>query len=235
MTDAALVTASSSGLGASLSRFLAARGFTVFAHYRSSSEAVQRLEDEFGSAIVPLRADLTLSEERARLARTIDDHGASLRVLVNNLGIYTEQMLEDIDDQVFDRVFRATCTAGFDLVRRLRPRLEASAPSRVINIGDSGADRIEARRQATPYHIAKLGVHVLTRTWAQVLTPAGITVNMVSPGFLENSVGEPGEAIPAGRTGSFSDIEAAVAFLLSPEASYVSGTNIVVSGGWNLG
>jgi len=104
----------------------------------------------------------------------------------------------------------------------------------VINIGDSGADRVIARVQATPYHIAKLGVHVLTRSYAKLYAPDRITVNQISPGFLENSVGEPGSPVPAGRLGNFADILGALDYLLSPAADYVTGTNIVISGGWNL-
>ena len=99
---------------------------------------------------------------------------------------------------------------------------------------DSAADRITARPTATPYHIAKLGLHILTRSYAGLLGPDGIRVNQVSPGFLENSVGRPGSPIPLGRPGAFSDVLGAIDYLLSPAAGYVSGANLVISGGWNL-
>ena len=79
------------------------------------------------------------------------------------------------------------------------------------------------------------GVHVLTRSYAQLLMPQGITVNMISPGFLENSVGRPPQRLPAGHPGSFNDILGALDYLLSEQASYVSGTNLLVTGAWNLG
>ena len=69
---------------------------------------------------------------------------------------------------------------------------------------------------------------------AKALTGEGITVNMISPGFLENSVGEAPSSIPAGRTGRFEDVLGALDYLLSDRAAYVSGANIVVSGGWNI-
>ena len=124
---------------------------------------------------------------------------------------------------------------AFHLTQLTSDLLEADGGGRIVNIGDSGADRIEARRQATPYHVAKVGLHILTRTHAQVLGARGITVNMISPGFLSNSVGEPGEPIPAGRPGAFQDIAGALDFLLSEAAAYTSGTNLLVNGGWNLG
>ena len=155
-------------------------------------------------------------------------------MLVNNLGVYPEVYLEDIDLDLWRKTLELTVTANFHLTQLALPLLTRPG-GRIVNLGDSGADRIEARHQATPYHVAKLGVHVLTRTYAQRLGPDGITVNMISPGFLENSVGSPGEAIPAGRAGRFEDIAGALDFLLSDAAQYVSGTNLLVNGGWNLG
>ncbi|NJK89421.1 MAG: SDR family oxidoreductase [Myxococcales bacterium] len=140
------------------------------------------------------------------LARAVAAKTDRVHLLVNNLGVYTERQLDEMDDRAFEEIFTLTCTVSFDLVRRLRPHLAAAAPSLVVQIGDSAADRISARPQATPYHIAKIGTNVLTRTWAQILGPQGVRVNMISPGFLENSVGEPGTLIPAGRVGRFDDV-----------------------------
>jgi len=231
----ALVTAGTSGLGAALTEELVRSGYRVLVHYRSSEATYRKLESEHGDRVVPARADLGQSDGRHEVESIVRSRTNRLHVLVNNLGVYPEETIEAIDDARFERVLALTCTATFDMIRRMRPLLAAGAPSRVVNIGDSGADRIEARRQATPYHIAKLGVHVLTRTWAQVMAPQATTVNMISPGFLENSVGEPGEPIPAGRPGRFDDVAAALEFLLSERAAYVSGSNVLVNGAWNLG
>lgn len=230
----ALVTSGASGLGAGLVEALADDGYRVIVHYRESRAGFEALAARYPGRLVGLRADLATSPARAAFADAVKAATRQLHVLVNNLGVYPEAFLEEFDDVQFEEVFTLTCTVGFDLVRRLRPELEAAAPSSVIQIGDSGADRIEARRQATPYHIGKLGVHVLTRTWAQVLAPHGVRVNMVSPGFLENSVGDPGELVPGGRLGRFTDIAGAVRFLVSESASYVHGTNVLVNGAWNL-
>jgi NAD(P)-dependent dehydrogenase (short-subunit alcohol dehydrogenase family) len=85
------------------------------------------------------------------------------------------------------------------------PLLEAATPpDRIINLGDSACDRFEAHVMATPYHIAKLGVHVLTRSYAQLLMPKGITVNMISPGFLEKQCRQPTPATTRRASGEFS-------------------------------
>lgn len=230
----ALVTAGFGGLGRAMTEHLAQRGYRVIASYQSSEASARALQERYPDNLRPVRANLGEAVERARFVACAAEEGG-LSVLVNNLGIYPEEYIEDIDTALFEQVFRLTCTVGFDLVKRCLPLLEDAVSPRIINLGDSGADRIEARAQATPYHIAKLGVHVLTRTFAQRLGPKGITVNMISPGFLENSVGEPGEPIPLGEPTRFSDILGALDFLLSDRARYVSGTNLLVNGGWNLG
>jgi 3-oxoacyl-[acyl-carrier protein] reductase len=230
MSDLAVVTAGASGLGRALVEHLAREGYRVLATYRRSEAAARALEAAFPGAVEMLPAELGQAEDRARLIDRAAELGG-LRVLVNNLGIYPEQWIEDIDTELFEDVFRLTCTVAYDLVRRCVPHLPEGG--RVVNLGDSGADRIEARAQATPYHIAKLGVHVLTRTYAERLGPKKITVNMISPGFLENSVGAPGE-IPLGEVTGFIDILGALDYLLSPAARHVSGTNLLVNGAWNL-
>ena len=230
----ALVTAGAQGLGGHLTEHLLGRGATVIAHFRSRRGELDRLAEVHGDRLVQVQADLTEAAGREALAAAAREAGR-LDVLVNNLGVYPEAFLEDIDLDLWRQTIELTLTANFHLTSLCTDLLAADGGGRVINIGDSGADRIEARHQATPYHIAKVGVHMLTRTYAQILTGRGVTVNMVSPGFLANSVGEPGELIPAGRKGAFEDMAAAMDFLLSEGAAYVSGTNILVNGGWNLG
>ena len=232
-TQVALLTAAGQGLGAYLAGHLAQAGFVVIAHYRRNRAGLDRVLEAHPEQVVPVQADLSEAQGREALLQAAQSEGR-LDVLVNNLGVYPEQRIEQTDLELWNATLELTLTANFHLTQ-LCTELLAHQGGRVINIGDSGADRIEARAQATPYHVAKLGVHVLTRTYAQVLTARGITVNMVSPGFLSNSVGQPGEEIPAGRSGDFSDIAAAMDFLLSDAAAYVSGTNLLVNGGWNLG
>jgi 3-oxoacyl-[acyl-carrier protein] reductase len=219
----ALVTAAGQGLGAAIAAHLERAGHRVLAHHLTSPP----------SAGTPIRADLSTPAGRIALIDAVRASTPRLDVLVNNLGVYPEdRRLLDIDIEAFRSILELSLTAAHHLTQLAVELLGEG--SRVINIGDSGADRIEARVRATPYHIAKIGLHVSTRSFAEVLMPRGITVNMVSPGFLENSVGSPGSALPAGRKGRFEDVLGAVDYLLSEGAAYVSGTNLVVAGGWNL-
>ena len=233
----ALVSAGAQGLGRAIVEGLVEDGFSVIVHFHRSRgpvEALCRAVPE--GRIIPVQADLSTSDGCSALVRAVADGPGALDVLVNNLGIYPEKKLLDFSPQEFRHVFDVTCASVFTLTSGVLPFLrKAPVRGRVINIGDSAADRIEARLQATPYHVAKIGVNVLTRTFAKALKDENITVNMVSPGFLENSVGQPGERLPGDQPGTFGDMIGAIRYLLSPTADYVSGTNIVVSGGWNLG
>ncbi len=227
----ALVTAGGQGLGQAIAQHLVQQGYFVFVHYYTSPPTTHSKHQTMF-----LQADLTHREARERLLRDVGDVTSQLHVLVNNLGWYVMERLSQITIEQWELALTLNCTATFHLTQLALPLLEAAQPDgRIINLGDSACDRITARTMATPYHIAKLGVHVLTRSYAQLLMPKGITVNMISPGFLENSAGRPPEALPAGSPGGFEDVLGALDYLISAQANHVSGTNLLVTGAWNLG
>ena len=227
----ALVTAGAQGLGQAIVQHLVRQGYFVFVHYYTSPPATCPTPQTMF-----LQSDLSQREARERLLRDIGHVTSQLHVLVNNLGWYVMERLPRITIEQWELALTLNCTATFHLTQLALPLLEAARPAaRIINLGDSACDRITARIMATPYHIAKLGVHVLTRSYAQLLMPKGITVNMISPGFLQNSVGSPPEALPAGAPGRFEDVLGALDYLTSAAASHVSGTNLLVTGAWNLG
>jgi NAD(P)-dependent dehydrogenase (short-subunit alcohol dehydrogenase family) len=235
----ALVTAGAQGLGQAIVQHLAEQGYHVFIHYYTSHAAAAAIQQDIAAAggeVTLVQADLSRVDERKALLDHVAAVTSELHVLVNNLGWYLIERLPHITIEQWEYALTLNCTATFHLTQLALPLLEAARPpARVINLGDAGCDRIAAHVMATPYHIAKLGVHVLTRSYAQLLMPKGITVNMISPGFLANSVGSPPEELPAGRPGHFEDIMGALDYLLSAGARYVSGTNLLVTGAWNLG
>jgi 3-oxoacyl-[acyl-carrier protein] reductase len=233
----ALVTAATSGLGESFARHLAKRGYSLFLHYHRGRAKAEALEQEIrarGGQAVTFEADLLDPEAREALVESLGQTSPRLSLLINNLGLFPEEGLLETELVSFERALTLNLTVGYDLIRLALPLLRAAAPgTRIINLGDSKADQIGARVVATAYYIAKIGLNVLTRSYAKLLAPDGITVNMISPGFLERSVGEPPD-FPMGRPGRFEDILGAVDYLLSPQADYVSGANLLVSGAWNL-
>ena len=237
-TGTIFISGAGRGLGRAMALHLAGMGTRLLLHYGSSGEGARetaREAEDKGAEVVLLQADLADIEARARLMKQAAEAGdGRLRLMINNASVYPEAGLLETTPEQWNRTMEINCNAVFHLTTLALPMLRAATPSRVINLGDSGADRVMAKVEAVPYHAAKLGVHLLTRSFAKALTGEGITVNMISPGFLENSVGEAPSSIPAGRTGRFEDVLGALDYLVSDRAAYVSGANIIVSGGWNI-
>ena len=111
---------------------------------------------------------------------------------------------------------------------------------RIVNFSMANADRMVAQPQVTAHYIAKSGILVLTRSLAKILGPHNITVNSISPGFIDSGSAPEEELrkmvknIPAGYVGELSDTVSVTRFLLSEEARYVNGANIHLSGGWGI-
>ena len=117
--------------------------------------------------------------------------------------------------------------------------MKSRRSGRIITFSMANADQMIAQPDVTAHYIAKAGVLILTRTLAKLLAPHGITVNAISPG-IDSGSAPPGELaamtkrIPAGYIGTVDDTVAAVRYLLSPEARYVNGANIQISGAWGV-
>jgi 3-oxoacyl-[acyl-carrier protein] reductase len=128
----------------------------------------------------------------------------------------------------------------FYLARAAAPGMIRHGWGRIISFSIARAEQLAAQPELTAHAIAKTGVLVLTRTLARVLAPHGITVNAISPGFIDSGNPLPAELqsiaqrVPAGYVGTVDDAVSAVRFLVSEEARYVTGSNIQVGGGWGL-
>lgn len=234
----ALVTGAGRGLGGAIAFSLAEAGFDVVVHYHRSEGGAQEVASrirELGRRASVVAADLSVAADAERVRSVVEAGFGRLDVLVNNAGVYVGKHGLELSDGEWREGLDTTVTQTFFTTRALLPLLRASGRGRVVNIGDSGADRPGARDFAWSYHIGKTGVWILTRSLAAEEAMHGVAVNMVSPGFLENSVGSPGErGIPAGRKGAFDDVTGAVLYLASEASGYVTGSNVVVGGGWNL-
>jgi 3-oxoacyl-[acyl-carrier protein] reductase len=229
-----LITGSGRGLGASMARHLAGQGWRVALHYRSSETEARALAAELPDAAC-FRGDLSRESEARNVVEAAVAHFGALDALINNAGTFTGKKLEALTEEDWHTGLRSTLHTSFFTTRAALPALRASGRGRIINIGDSLAARAGFTEPAFSYHLGKTGVWMLTQTLAVLEAPHGVTVNCLSPGMLENSKGRrPVEHMPMGRFACFEDLLPALDFLLSPEASYVTGAHLPVAGAWNL-
>ncbi|MCS7005946.1 MAG: bifunctional dihydropteridine reductase/dihydrofolate reductase TmpR [Gaiellaceae bacterium] len=237
MSGGALVTGAARGIGRGIALELARAGFDVAIHYRSSEREAKEARAEverLGVRGLILRADLTDRGAAARLV--LDAHAGlgSLRVLVNNVGNYVYRPLEELTFEEWDDVLATNLEATFATCRAALPLMRAAGGGRIVNIGYAGAQNLVARPSLVAYAIAKTGVVLLTKAIARAEAASGITANVVAPGVIENSRTKPLAEIPIGRVGRINEVAAAVRYLLSEEARYVTGQVLEVAGGWNL-
>ncbi|NDC80380.1 MAG: SDR family oxidoreductase [Verrucomicrobia bacterium] len=236
-TPLALITGASQGLGAHLARELALDGFRVLVHHRRNRTGALRLVSQIrslGGEAEVVQADLARPAQIDRLSAYLRKKFGRLDLLINNAGTYRPTPLLRTSPGDWREGLESTATATFHTIRGTLSLFSRSG-GRIINLGDSACDRLSARKMSPGYHLGKIGVLLLTRSLAPELIRKKITVNCISPGYLENSIQLPKpSSLPGGRVVSLDEVLAAVRYLISTEASQVTGTNLILSGGWNL-
>jgi 3-oxoacyl-[acyl-carrier protein] reductase len=232
----ALVTGSAKGIGRALALCLADAGYVVAAHYRSSLADAEALVEEIqaknGSAQT-FQADLTNDAAARALVQSVVSELGGLHVVINNVGNFAIGPLATYPLESWRDMFASNLDATFSVCQSALVHMRAQHYGRIVNFGYAGTDRLLARPQSVAYSIAKTGVTLLTKAIALSEAPNGITANVISPGIIENSVGDL-PPIPAGRIGSYDDVCTAVRYFLSDEAGYVTGQTLEVAGGWHL-
>jgi 3-oxoacyl-[acyl-carrier protein] reductase len=233
----ALVTGASKGIGAAIAKALAADGWYVAVNYRSDKDGanatVKAIEDAGGKAVA-LHADVTNGAPDDLFKQAEEQLGAPVLALVNNAGVTADGLAIQLDDDAWDRVIGTNLTAAFRLTRRaMRPMIKARY-GRIVNVASVVGPRANAGQ--SNYAAAKAGLIGMTKTVAAEVARRGVTVNAVAPGFIETEMTKdiPDaviEAIPARRVGAPEDVAAAVRFLASDDAAYVTGTTLYVDGG----
>ncbi len=235
---AALVTGSAKGIGKAILLALAADGYDVMVHYhrsRAEAEAVAAAAAAHGAHSVTVAADVTVEAEARNLVDAAYSLFGRLDVLVNNVGDYHHGPLADLSSEVWHDMFASNLHSTFYTCQRAVPYLRlAPNGGRIVNIGYAGAEQIRARPSIAAYGIAKTGVILYSKALALAEAANGLTVNVVSPGVAENSVSAPHKELPMGRVARLDEVVAAVRYLLSPAADYVTGITLEVAGGWNV-
>lgn len=239
----ALVTGSVKRLGRGMAEHLASRGASVAIHYRESREEAQHVVDQLRAAhpsakFEAFSASLERRDQILSLASEVERSLGTIDVLVNNVGHYVPKGILDVEPAEWEATLRTNLDGVFFLTRAVVDRLieKKHGYGRVVNVGHAGAQESLARPFASAYHVSKHAIAQLTRTFAEACGPHGITVNLLNPGILEISVDLPIaiEQIPLRRLGTVADVVSGLAFLTSPDAGYVNGATLDVSGGYGF-
>ena len=233
----ALVTGAARGLGFAIAQRLVRAGASVWLNGRDRA-ALGDAADRIGGDARVLAFDIGDDEATAAAFKTLAEDG--LDILVNNVGQRDRRSLAQLRREDMAAMLATNLVAPFDLARRAVPLMEARGYGRIVNITSIAA---EIARGDILYTASKGGLAALTRAFAAELGGTGITVNAVAPGYFATEANEEMSTDPGiaqhlerrtslGRWGDPGEIGGAVAFLASPEASYITGHTLAVDGGY---
>jgi 3-oxoacyl-[acyl-carrier protein] reductase len=232
----ALVTGASRGIGAAIAKALAADGWAVAVNYRADAEGAKRTVDaieQAGGRAVAIQGDVANGACEDLFEKAEAELGPVL-ALVNNAGVTADGLAIQLDDDAWNKVIDTNLTAAFRLTRRGAKSMIRARYGRIINIASVVGPRANAGQ--ANYAAAKAGLIGMTKTVATEVARRGVTVNAVAPGFIETDMTaehaeRAAEHIPARRAGKPEDVAAAVRYLASDDAGYVTGTTLYVDGG----
>ena len=239
----ALVSGGARGIGRAVALDLAARGWSVAICYRTSGQEANevinavRAQGVDGSA---LQCDVSDPKAAVEWVHRVTQEMGRIDALINSAGPYHRVSLLDETNEGWHSMFDNNLHPVFYLSRAVIPIMKEQKWGRIICFSMANAEQVIAQPQLTAHYITKVGLLVLARSLARLVAPHGITVNSISPGFIDSGSAPQAELeaatkrIPAGYVGSVEDAASAVRFLLSDEARYVNGANIQLSGAWGV-
>ena len=237
-----LITGSSSGIGAALARRVSGPGTAFVLHARRSQDALDRVAEEVranGAQVVTLLGDLAEQGTASALADAALQNFGQLDAVVANAGFPVFRTFENGTSEDLDYAFRGNLYSLFELARASREALKKANHPRLVAVGSFTAHYMRAGAPLYPMSAASKGaIEIAVRSMAVAFAPDGILVNCVVPGEINSSGGpvperlrEIEKLIPLGRLGRPEEVADTIRFLISPEASYITGQSFHVNGG----
>jgi 3-oxoacyl-[acyl-carrier protein] reductase len=232
----ALVTGASGGIGAAITRQLHGQGATVVLAGRRR-DALAALADALGERTRVAVAELAEPQAAEQLIAAADA-GGGVDMLVNNAGLTRDNLALRMRDEDWQTVLDVNLSAGFRLIRAALRGMMRRRWGRIVNVTSVVA--LTGNPGQANYAAAKAGMIGMTKSLAAEVASRGITVNCIAPGFIETPMTDALseqqrarllERVPVGRLGSGADVAAAVGYLVSEEAAYVTGQTLHVNGG----
>jgi len=239
----ALITGGARGIGKAVALDLAKQGWSVAICYRSSAgEAAQVIDGvkQCGARGSAFQCDVSDPAAAAALVRQVNEAWGRIDALINGAGPYHRVSLLKETNEGWHSMFDNNLHPVFYLTQAVIAGMRERKWGRIVCFSMANAEQLIAQPQLTAHYISKVGLLALARSYARLIAADGITMNCISPGFIDSGSAPKEELermvklIPAGYAGRVDDASAAVCFLLSDEARYINGANIQLSGAWGV-
>jgi 3-oxoacyl-[acyl-carrier protein] reductase len=235
----ALVTGGSRGIGAGIAKVLASDGWPVGVNFRTDMEGADSVVSEIeasGGQALAVEGDVADPEAIEKVFDQLEQRFGPVLVLVNNAGVRADGLSMQLDDDEWEHVLATNLSGAFRATRRALMGMMRARHGRVINIS-SVVGGVRGNPGQANYAASKAGLVGFTRTVAAEVARRNVTVNAVAPGLVETELTEGIDqqkfidAVPARRAGTPQEIAAAVRFLASEDAAYITGITLTVDGG----
>ena len=236
-----IITGGTRGIGRGISEGFLNKGAKVIATYAGNDQAAEEFLKEnqaYAGRVFVKKFDVTKSEQVKEFYQYIDDNFERVDVLVNNSGIRQDALTATMTDEQWDKVISTNLSGTFYMTREIITRFMANRFGRIINISSIGG-QLGLPGQAN-YAASKAGQIALSKSLSKEVAKRGITINNVLPGFIDTEllddlpveqIKEYKKQVPMKRFGRVDEVAAAVIFLASPEAGYITGASLEISGG----